>query len=228
MAAPVTQSRPPPSQWETSLPSCRPRMNARVMSALHLTADDDRTDADAAPAASRTSRRAVLGAVGATLTAALAGCTATGAPEGSGEGPRTESGPLVDTRTRVEAGSAASHRFSLETERWVSVAATLTDRPLEVKRDGPAVDVVVMTPSQFERFRTEDAFAYQPGVSMPDVVSGEVASTLAGGEYVLVVDHSAVGPGEPDSQGMPAVVDLTVTATAGRDGATAGLHSATR
>lgn len=227
MAAPVTQPRPAPSQWEASAPSYRPRMNPRPMSALHLTADDDRTDADAAPAASRTSRRAILGAVGATLTAALAGCTATGAPEESGR-PRTESGPLVDTRTRVEAGSAASHRFSLGTERWVSVAATLTDRPLEVKRDGPGIDVVVMTPAQFERFRTEDAFAHQPGVSMPDVVSGEVAATLAAGEYVLVVDHSAVGPGEPDSQGTPAVVDLTVTATAGRDRATAGLHGATR
>jgi hypothetical protein len=63
---------------------------------------------------------------------------------------------------------------------------------------------------------------------MPDVVGGEVASTLDAGEYVLVVDNTATGPAEPAENGVPAVVDLTVTATPERERATAGVRSVER
>jgi hypothetical protein len=193
------------------------------MTALHPAADSERTDTDAIPTAP--SRRRFLGAVGAGLAAALAGCSATATPGGTERAGRS---PLVDTTVRVEPGQATAQRFSLDGERWVTVAATLSDRSVKVKQDGPAVDVVTMTPAQYERFEDEGAFAHVPGVSMPDVVGGEVGSTLDAGEYVLLVDNTATGPAEPERDGVPAVVDLTVTATAERERATAGVRAAGR
>ena len=114
------------------------------MTALH---DGDRTGSKAEPtngaAAGRTgrlpSRRALLGAVGASVATALAGCTAGTAPT-AGDGRRARDDPetLVDTTAEVPAASAESFQFDLGSERWVSVAARLTDRDVDVKRDGPA------------------------------------------------------------------------------------------
>jgi hypothetical protein len=191
------------------------------MSALHATADSDASDTDAALPG--TSRRSVLGAVGTALLGSLAGCVA--AADGTGQ-PATST--LVGTTLRVPPGRSASRRFTLDGERWVTVAATLSDRSVDVKQDGPAVDVVAMTPAQYARYRDDGAFAHLPGVSMPDVVNGEVASTLGAGDYVLVVDNTATGPGEPAGSGVPAVVDLTVTAATERERATAGVHSLKR
>lgn len=110
----------------------------------------------------------------------------------------------------------------------MAVAATLSDRSVKVKQDGPAVDVVTMTPAQYEQFQDGEGFTHVPGVSMPDVVGGEVASTLDAGEYVLVVDNTATGAAEPAENDVPAVVDLTVTATPERERATAGVRSIER
>jgi hypothetical protein len=195
--------------------------NAGVMPALYPTADSDGSDTDAAPGGA--SRRSVLGAVGTALLGSLAGCAAAAGETGQPEGPT-----LVGTTLRVAPGRSASRRFTLDDERWVTVAATLSDRSVDVKQDGPAVDVVVMTPAQYERYRDDEAFAHLPGVSMPDVVNGEVASTLGAGDYVLVVDNTATGPAEPAGSGVPAVVDLTVTAAVERERATAGVHSVGR
>jgi hypothetical protein len=48
---------------------------------------------------------------------------------------------------------------------------------------------------------------------MPDVVSGRVSATVQPGEYVVLVDNTDTGPAAPGSSGVPAVVDLPVTAT---------------
>jgi hypothetical protein len=191
------------------------------MPALHSTAGSGSTDADTRTTAASTaaSRRRFLGTAGAVLAGALAGCSAAATP---GETGRTNRSLLVDTTVRVDPGQAAARRFTLDGERWVAVAATLSDRSVKVKQDGPAVDVVTMTPAQYERYRDGEGFAHLPGVSMPDVVNGEVASTLGAGEYVLVVDNTTTGPGEPAANGVPAVVDLTVTATPERERATVG------
>lgn len=191
------------------------------MSALHSASDS--TDSDTAPAVS--SRRAFLGTAGTALAGVLAGCSATATPGGSG---RTSRSPLVDTTVRLKPGQATARQFSLDGERWVAVTATLSDRSVKVKQDGPAVDVVTMTPAQYEQFQDGEGFAHLTGVSMPDVVSGEVASTLGAGEYVLVVDNTTAGAGEPAGSGVPSVVHLTVTATPEHERATAGVRAVER
>jgi hypothetical protein len=82
-----------------------------------------------------------------------------------------------------------------------------------MKRDGPAVDIVVMTTAEYHEFESRRAVSYVGRVSMPDVVSGRVSATVQPGEYVVLVDNTDTGPAAPGSSGVPAVVDLPVTAT---------------
>jgi len=152
------------------------------------------------------SRRRLLGAAAVTFGTALSGCTATGAR-------RFDEDTLVDERVRVEPGRYEAIRFALEDDRRLTVGATLSDRSVDVKRDGPAVDVVVMTAAEYREFESQRAFSYVGGVSMPDVVSGQVSGTVGPGEYVALVDNTDTGPAAPGLSGVPAVVDLTVTAT---------------
>lgn len=182
------------------------------MSALH-TADNE-TDSDHTDRSGRYPRRTILGAVGGGI-AALAGCTADAAPSADGT-------TLLDTTAEVDPGRYDSFRFELPGERWVTTEAALSDRSLDVKRDGPGVDVVVMTAGAFARFSDGGPFEFRPTVSMPDVVNGSVSGTLPAGEYVLVVDNSDVGDGSPDGSDVPAVVDLSITAASGRQRARAG------
>ena len=163
------------------------------------------------------SRRDAIVALGAVGTAAIAGCS-TGTADGSDE--RTL---LADTAD-VTPGSHAAFAFELDRERYVTVSATLSDRSVEVKHDGPAVDVLVMTPDQYRAFRSGESPQYVGGVSMPGVVAGTVSSSLGAGDYRTVVDHSAAGAGEPDDTGTPAIVDLEVTASTGRSRETVGVH----
>jgi hypothetical protein len=200
------------------------------MSALH--SDDERTGSGSEPTdtagTGRTerspSRRAVLGAVGASVATALAGCTAGADPDG-GTRSQDDTETLVDTTAEIPSPGHESFRFDLGSEQRVAVAAQLTDRNVDVKRDGPAVDVVVTTPAQFEQFLNGGKLAYVGGVSMPDVINGEVASTLGPGEYVLLADNTAAGQAEPGGTAPTAMVDLTVTATAEHDrGGPAGVQ----
>lgn len=159
--------------------------------------------------ASPVSRRTVLGVAGAALAAPLAGCTA----EGSRQPAPSEPTPLVDTTLRVEPGRYDTVEFRLDDEQWTTVHANLSDRSVDVKQDGPAVDVVVMSADQYARFRESRTFDYVGGVSMPDVVNGQVSGPLGPGEYVLLVDNSDVGPAAPGQSGVTAVTELEVTAT---------------
>jgi len=158
------------------------------------------------------SRRAVLGALGAGLSAAVAGCT-TG--DGDAHSPNAET-ELVSGRLRVPPGGHGTRGFSLPGERWLTVGASLSDRSVDVKRDGPAVDVFVVRPDAVARYRRGEQFEYLRGVSMPDVVNGEVSAAVPGGEYELLVDNTGRGAGAPDGSGVDAVVDVEVVAATGR------------
>lgn len=172
--------------------------------------DANRTDA--VDVRRRASRRRIVGALGTGLVAAVAGCT------GSGPSRRSrESGTeLVSGTLRVPPGTYETVGFSLADERRLTVGAALSDRSIDVKRDGPAVDVFVVDPDAAARYRAGDSFEYLRGVSMPDVVAGEVSATVPAGEYELLVDNTARGAGAPDGSGVDAVVDVEVTAAAGR------------
>jgi hypothetical protein len=157
------------------------------------------------------SRRDVLGALGTGAVAAVAGCT-----DGTGPTRRASGKRLVDGTLRLETGTYGTRAFTLADERWLTVAATLSDRSVDVKRDGPAVDVFVLRPNEAARYRAGDPFEYLETVSMPDVVNGSVAGTVPAGEYELLVDNTARGSGAPGDVGFDAVIDLEVTARAER------------
>lgn len=168
---------------------------------------------DATPTAARrrTSRRRVVGSLGTGLLGAVAGCTGERPSRGATE---TE---LVSGTLRIPSGEYETAGFSLDGERWLTVGAALSDRSVDVKRDGPAVDVFVMAPDAADRYRRGEPFRYLRGVSMPDVVNGEVSAAVPAGEYELVVDNTNRGSGEPDGSGVDAVVDVAVSAAPERD-----------
>lgn len=167
------------------------------------------------------SRRGVLGMLGAGLSAAVAGCTAAGGSRS--RSPESET-TLVSGTLRIPPGSHGAREFSLPGERWLTVSASLSDRSVDVKRDGPAVDVFVVRPDAAARYRRGESFEYLQGVSMPDVVGGEVSATVLEGEYELLVDNTQRGSGEPDGSGVDAVVDVEVTAAAERETGTGGVR----
>jgi hypothetical protein len=142
----------------------------------------------------RTARRRLLGALGTGLAAAVAGCA-------GGDG---DASPSSDRETELPG------------ERWLTVGASLSDRSVDVKRDGPAVDVFVVRPDAAARYRRGEQFEYLRGVSMPDVVNGEVSAAVGAGEYELLVDNTGRGAGEPDGSGVDAVVDVEVVASTDR------------
>ena len=144
--------------------------------------------------------------------AAVAGCTAADGRDR----PSDRETELVDGTLRVPPGSHGSRGFSLPGERWLTVGASLSDRSVDVKRDGPAVDVFVVRPDAAARYRRGESFEYLQGVSMPGVVNGEVSATVPGGEYELLVDNTERGAGAPDGSGVDAVVDVEVVAATER------------
>lgn len=125
---------------------------------------------------------------------------------------------------RVPPGSHGTREFSLPGERWLTVGASLSDRSVDVKRDGPAVDVFVVRPDAAARYRRGEQFEYLEGVSMPDVVNGEVSAAVGAGEYELLVDNTGRGVGEPDGSGVDAVVDVEVVASTDRDDGGGGIR----
>jgi hypothetical protein len=170
-------------------------------------------DASRTPGECARSRRAVLGAFGVGLSAAVAGCTH---DDGNATPSADRETELVSGTLRVPPGSHGSRGFSLPDERWLTVGASLSDRSVDVKRDGPAVDVFVVRPDAAARYRRGEQFEYVEGVSMPDVVNGEVSATVGAGEYELLVDNTERGAGEPDGSGVDAVVDVEVVASTER------------
>jgi|GEM_PF-5079791 len=175
------------------------------MSGPH-TASPDRSPSDTAAL----SRRALLGSVGVALAGALAGCTAD-----ADQQPETKT--VVDETARVERGQYATFEFQFDEPQWTTVRANLSDRSVDVKTDGPAVDVVVMTAAQYEKHQNHGAFEYVGGVSMPGMVNGEVSATLEGGSYVALVDNTANGDAKPGTDGGTSVVDLQITTSDSRD-----------
>lgn len=152
------------------------------------------------------SRRSVLGTIGVSIVTTVAGCAAEAGREPA-------STTVVDVTARVEPGHYEAFEFELDDAGWTTVSAHISDRSVELKDDGPGVDVVVMTVEQYTRFQNRRTFEYVGGVSMPDVVNGRVSGGLDPGRYVALVDNTTAGAAEPDGSGVTAVVDLEISAS---------------
>jgi hypothetical protein len=151
------------------------------------------------------SRRAFVGTAGLAIGTVLTGCTAS---ETDG---RTASGHIIEETARVKPGEHEAFEFELDASQWVTVSASLSDRSVDVKKDGPGVDVVIMTIDQYSQFQRERQFEYVGEVSMPDVVTGQVSGTLDPGSYVALVDNSNTGSAKPGNADTTGVVNLDIT-----------------
>ena len=156
------------------------------------------------------SRRSILGTVGVAVGTAIAGCAA----EASQQSTSTR---VIDETANVKPGRYEAFEFELDEARWTTVSAYLSDQSVDVKKDGPSVDVVVMTAEQYSQFQKQRHFEYVGGVSMLDVVNGEVSATLEPGNYVALVDNTASGSAKPENSGIPGVVNLEITTSESRN-----------
>lgn len=155
------------------------------------------------------SRRSVLGTFGVAVVTGVAGCTAKA-------GQQPTSSPIVDATARVKPGQYEAFEFKLDESQWTTVSAYLSDRSTKLKNDGPGVDVVVMTAEQYNQFQKQRTFEYVGGVSMPDVVNGEVSDTLSPGNYVALVDNTSAGSAKPGRSSVTGVVHLEITTSDSR------------
>lgn len=156
------------------------------------------------------SRRKAVGTVGIALGAVLAGCAAE-------SGQQSSSQTVLDETATVKPGEYEAFDFELAAERWVTVSATLSDRSVDVKQDGPGLDVFIMTTDQYTQFQNHDELEYRGGVSMPDVVTGQVSDTVKPGNYIALVDNTARGPANPGDSDVTGVLNIEITAATGRD-----------
>lgn len=156
------------------------------------------------------SRRSVLCTVGVAVGTAIAGCAA----EANRQSTSTR---VIDETARVKPGQYEAFEFELDEARWTTVSANLSDRSVDVKKDGPSVDVVVMTAEQYSQFQKQRHFEYVGGVSMPGVVNGQVSATLKPGNYVALVDNTAAGSAKPSNSGVTGVVNLEITTSDSRN-----------
>jgi hypothetical protein len=158
----------------------------------------------------RISKRSVLRTVGVGVGTTVAGCTTEG-------GQHATTPPLLDETAAVKPGEYEAFEFELDAERWMSVSATLSDRSVDVKKDGPSLDVVIMTAQQFTQFQKEGQFEYVNGVSMPDVVTGRVSDEMKPGNYIALVDNTSKGSASPGSSDVTGVVDIQITTSKRRN-----------
>lgn len=150
------------------------------------------------------SRRSVLGIAGVIAVTGVAGCTAEA-------GRQSTPTSVVDATAKVKPGQYEAFKFELNESKWTTVSAYLSDQSVEMKEDGPGVDVVVMTAAQYNQFQNQRTFEYVGGVSMPDVVNGEVSDTLEPGNYVALVDNTSAGTAKPDDSEVTGVVRLEIS-----------------
>ena len=137
-------------------------------------------------------RRALLASTGVAL---LSGCLSTdgnggdggdGAGEGDGSTPTPEPTPepttVVDRTTTILEDEYETWDVSLSEESEVAVGFTV--------RDGPAVDVVFTTQSEFEQFQAGNRFRTNPDLSFLNSAGDQSQTSVSAGSYVLLVDNT--------------------------------------
>jgi len=83
-------------------------------------------------------------------------------------------------------------------------------------RDGPPVDLIILTQDEFTSFENEERFRYFDGSSLDSTGSSE-SLRLDPADMVIVIDNSELGEAEPPTNfdEDPAEVEITVTLTRG-------------
>jgi len=146
---------------------------------------------------------------------ALAGCSSqqTGGDDDSGSG-GSSSGGSEDTGPVTE--DFITDTSTVEEDGWVYYDWT-QDMTVEytieyIVRDGPEIDVYVMSEDEFENYDNGDRFrTYLDSTG----TSGTMSGTLAEGSYYLVLDNSEKGAAQPPTNfdEDPARVEIESTQT---------------
>ena len=110
---------------------------------------------------------------------------------------------VVDRTTTILEDEYETWNVSLSEESEVGVRFTV--------RDGPAIDFVFTTQSEFEQFEEGNRFRYNSSLSFLDSAGGQNQTLLPAGSYVLLVDNTeAIEASPPQNYDEdPAEVELT-------------------
>jgi hypothetical protein len=119
-----------------------------------------------------------------------------------------------DTEAEWQAGTEETGRRILEDE-WLPQPISL-DRDQEIRigvtvREGPAIDIVTCTESEYRAFANGDRFQYDTDLSMPDSTGGQVSGKIDAGEYVLVLDNTNRIEAEPPTNFDDDIVTVDYT-----------------
>jgi hypothetical protein len=66
--------------------------------------------------------------------------------------------------------------------------------------EGSAVDVYVMDGDEFNRYRDEEDISFYSEASEQDTTNAEVQTTMAPGEYVIIIDNTYYGEAQPSGE----------------------------
>ncbi|MHC3379412.1 hypothetical protein [Haloarcula sp. H-GB5] len=77
-----------------------------------------------------------------------------------------------------------------------------------IVREGPAIDVIVLSESEYSSFKGEERYEYFTDVSALDSTGDEVSGFLESGTYRLIFDNSDAGEAVPPSNFSNDVVEV--------------------
>lgn len=126
--------------------------------------------------------------------------------DGSGNGtPRTQT--LLDERYEISEDEYAAATGEIERDVEVTIEFTV--------REGPAVDLFVMTRDEFDNYQAGERFKFGQSASIEDEIDATNTAELAAGNYAFVVDNTDRGAAHPPANLSDdvATVEVTITAT---------------
>lgn len=113
----------------------------------------------------------------------IGGCIDNGNSNDDGNGDQQPTWQtLIDNSRRIKEDEYRYHKISLDQSRSFRTDVTV--------REGPAIDVVFTTQSEFQEFKQGNRFKYNSGLSMLDTTGGRRSSSLPSGNYVFLLDNT--------------------------------------
>jgi len=129
---------------------------------------------------------------------------ADGASNGaSGDSSTTET--IFDDNDTVREDYYRTYEFTLNRQVTLDLRVTV--------RSGPAVDIILTTPDEFDEYEERNRFRYNEDLSLLDTTGGDTSMDAPAGDYVLIVDNTEMGEAQPPSNfdDDPATYDIELT-----------------
>lgn len=156
-------------------------------------------------------RRAFIGGTIA-LTTVLAGCNDSG--DGGDGGGGSNGGGGGNSGNDEQTMTLADARREIEEDDYVfwdfSVPSSGTVQYDYIVREGPDIELWVMPSDEFNHYQAEERFQYNGGGSG---ASDRGSVSLAGGDYVLVLDNTNMGSVSPPANLANDIASVEIDAT---------------